>query len=111
MENNYILDDDEDCNVDILTQELIGVDKKEDTKLINNTVHDSKDKKEIIYCGVTLTNENVASSFKTSSCPNFETLIKRKFESDNSEIKVAVATRATKLGKIGVRNWVPKSGV
>ena len=48
MENNYILDDDEDCNVDILTPELIGVDKKEDTNLINNTVPDSKDKKEII---------------------------------------------------------------
>jgi len=48
MENNYILDDDDDCNIDILTPELIGVDKKEDTNLINNTLPDSKDKKEII---------------------------------------------------------------
>jgi hypothetical protein len=48
MENSYILDDDDDCNIDILTPELIGVDKKEDTNLINNTLPDSKDKKEII---------------------------------------------------------------
>jgi len=52
MENNndilnFILDDD-DSNIDNLTQELIEVDKKEDTNLVNK-LHDLvEEKKEII---------------------------------------------------------------
>jgi hypothetical protein len=48
MEDNYMLDDDEDYNIDILTPELIEVDKKENTDFINNSNYIVKDKKEII---------------------------------------------------------------
>ena len=47
MENNYILDDD-DCNLDLLTPELIEVDKKEDTNLVNKNYPVVEEKKEII---------------------------------------------------------------
>ena len=52
MENNndilnFILDDD-DSNIDNLTQELIEVDKKEDTNLVNKLHELVEEKKEII---------------------------------------------------------------
>ncbi len=47
MENNYILDDD-DSNMDILTPELIEVDKKEETNLVNKNYPVIEEKKEII---------------------------------------------------------------
>ncbi len=46
MENNYILDDDEDPNVDVLTKELIEVDKIIDNTTTNKT--SNEEKKEII---------------------------------------------------------------
>lgn len=52
MKNNndiskYMLDDD-DCNVDLLTPELIEVDKKDDTNLISKPQPITEEKKEII---------------------------------------------------------------
>ncbi len=43
---NYILDD--DIDIDLLTQELIEVDKKEDTNLVNKSYSTLEEKKEII---------------------------------------------------------------
>jgi hypothetical protein len=44
--------------------EIAGSTLNSGKLLVSGSLH-LKDKKEIIYCGVTLTNENVASSFKT----------------------------------------------
>lgn len=44
MENNYILDDD-DSNMDLLTPELIEVDKKEDNNLVNKSYPVIEEKK------------------------------------------------------------------